>query len=637
MLHRKFAVIKLWPELKTAEDECIARIKLAAADLGLECIQVDSFARLTAPPHTQLTAQDVDFVLSLHFETPKCYDIFSFVALWNPLQFYYEWGYRRCTSHLLTHDDFLSCSSPWADDHVLRSISRDPARDKPLFHLYHSLGKTLFPPTTGEGRVFYAGINWERVSGKKGRHGELLRLLDAGDFIRIFGPRKFQGVDVWAGYLNYAGALAFDGLSVVREINRAGIGLALSSDAHTQSELMSNRLFESIAAGAVTICDENPFARRFFGDSLLYIDCSLPPEETFHQVTAHIHWIRANPDKALRLAADAQEIFRREFTLSHCLDKIYAGLSRRKEQLDALSRPRAGAGAIDVLLLMPEFSPAVLEGHIESCLAQRGVTIRPILLMSRRDSALFGDRVRARLSQLEIPIRVECAPFFDCHPDGSVRLRRRIGQVLSASIEGLVESEFFSFVGPHERLFSNHFSSLLNALERDVSAAVAASNLIYKHHTEGRDQAVLQDTLRLEDSAPRAPTGYGRFLFRRAAVDGDVHAALRYLDTLAMHALVLPQEVVQSRRATVLLDVQNRFNLDFRLANPAEEREILLDYAPQLAAKRVYTDPIAAFEQLDAGAKTKMAVALAHSVPFPELVKKLGFGAYRWWLKKRHS
>src|SRR5829696_5192870 len=77
MLHRKFAVIKLWPELKTAEDECIARLKLAARDLEVECIEVDSFARMTTPPHTQLTSDDVDFVLSLHFETPKCYDIFS--------------------------------------------------------------------------------------------------------------------------------------------------------------------------------------------------------------------------------------------------------------------------------------------------------------------------------------------------------------------------------------------------------------------------------------------------------------------------------------------------------------------------------------------------------------------------------
>src|SRR5215217_1426061 len=138
MLRRKFAVIKLWPELKTAEDECIARLKMAAQDLGLECIEVDSFARTAAQPRVQLTSNDIDFVLSLHFETPKCYDLFSFVALWNPLRFYHEWGYRKFTEHLLTHDDFLSCSSDWADDHVVRNISADITRDKPVFHLYHS-------------------------------------------------------------------------------------------------------------------------------------------------------------------------------------------------------------------------------------------------------------------------------------------------------------------------------------------------------------------------------------------------------------------------------------------------------------------------------------------------------------------
>jgi hypothetical protein len=112
-LHRKFAVIKLWPELTVAVDEWIARLRITARSLGLECLMVDSFARLIDPPHTQLTAEDLDFVLSLHLETPKRDDIFSFVALWNPLQFFHDWGYRGYSRNLLTHDDSLSCSSPW--------------------------------------------------------------------------------------------------------------------------------------------------------------------------------------------------------------------------------------------------------------------------------------------------------------------------------------------------------------------------------------------------------------------------------------------------------------------------------------------------------------------------------------------
>ena len=379
---RKFGVIKLWPKLKTAEDECIARIKSAAAAAGLECIEVDYSARLTAPPHTQLTANDVDFILSLHFETPKCYDIFSFVALWNPLQFYYDWGYRKFTGHLLTHDDFLSCSSPWADDHVLRNIAGDPTRDRPRLRLYHSLAAPLFEPALGDGKLFYVGINWERVSGKSGRHEQLLTLLDQAGSIRIFGPKEFQGIEVWRGYRGYSGPIPFDGISVVREIHRAGIGLALSSKAHTQSELMSNRLFECLAAGVVTICDENPFGRKFFGDSLLYIDTTLPPGKIFEQLTNHIDWIRANPERALELAAKAQQIFREKFTLTQCLEDLYAGLASRKQELRSLCLPQREHGPIDVLFMMPVYDAAVLDAHLESFCAQDDVALRPVLLMN---------------------------------------------------------------------------------------------------------------------------------------------------------------------------------------------------------------------------------------------------------------
>lgn len=139
------------------------------------------FARLTTPPFTQLTREDIDFVLHLHYETPKCYDMFSIVALWNPLGFYHMWGYRRHASHLLTHDDFVSCDSRPADDHVARLIARSPMRVGPAFTLHHSLAEPILPPTTGEQRLFYVGINWERIKSKDGRHAELLRLLDVID------------------------------------------------------------------------------------------------------------------------------------------------------------------------------------------------------------------------------------------------------------------------------------------------------------------------------------------------------------------------------------------------------------------------------------------------------------------------
>jgi len=228
MLRRKFAVIKLWPGQKAAEDEVIERLKIAGKVLDLECVVVDSFARLIHPPHTQLTQNDVDFVLSLHFETPKRFDIFSFVTLWNPLEFYHEWGYRKFTRHLLTHDDFLSCDSISGDDHVMRCISNGPPRERPLFRFYPTLAGPILEPTLGDKKLFYVGVNWEKSIRQPGRHDGLLGMLDESDDLRIFGPKLHGGVDVWQGSKSYVGPIPFDGGFVVRLINQAGISLVLS-------------------------------------------------------------------------------------------------------------------------------------------------------------------------------------------------------------------------------------------------------------------------------------------------------------------------------------------------------------------------------------------------------------------------
>jgi len=335
-LRRKFAVIKFWPEVKAAEDEIIARLQITAHSLGLECLVVDSFARLIHAPHTQLTRDDVDFVLSLHFAAPKCFDIFSFITLWNPLQFYQERGYTQFTRNLLSHDDFLSCDSISGDDHVMRSAYRATRRERPLLRFYPTASSPILAPTLGDQTLCYLGINWERLTQTAGRHDGLLGLLDDDNGLRIYGPRIYSGVEVWRGFKSYVGPIPFDGESVVRLIHMSGISLVLSSPAHRQSEMMSCRIFESAAAGAVIICDENSFARRYFGDSLLYIDSSLPAEEVYGQVQSHLNWIKGEPAKALEMANASQSVFLQNFTMRSCVERIYEQLPTRKRSLECL-------------------------------------------------------------------------------------------------------------------------------------------------------------------------------------------------------------------------------------------------------------------------------------------------------------
>ncbi|MDT1107470.1 glycosyltransferase family 1 protein, partial [Pseudomonas aeruginosa] len=76
----------------------------------------------------------------------------------------------------------------------------------------------------------------------KGRFHEVLTRLDAQKMIRIYGPELIQGVAPWEGFQTYSGELPFDGSSMLEAINSCGVCLALSSKAHQNSGIMSNRL-----------------------------------------------------------------------------------------------------------------------------------------------------------------------------------------------------------------------------------------------------------------------------------------------------------------------------------------------------------------------------------------------------------
>jgi hypothetical protein len=651
MLRRKFAAIKLWPGQKAAEDEVIERLKIAARLLDYECLVVDSFARLIHPPYTQLTQDDVDFVLSLHFETPKQFDIFSFVTLWNPLQFYHEWGYRKFTRHLLTHDDFLSCDSTSGDDHVMRSISNGPPRERPLFRFYPTLSGPILEPTLGDKKLFYAGMNWEKSSKKPGRHDGLLGLLDEAGDLRIYGPKVYGGAEVWQGFKSYVGPIAFDGVSVVRLINQAGISLVLSSQAHARSEMMSSRIFESSASGAVIICNENPFARRHFGDALLYIDTTLAPEETYGQVQSHLAWINSEPGKAIEMAKRSQAIFRENFRLDTCLERIYQGLSARKTQLACAYTPKRHEEKICVVFLMPEFHPEILEQHIASCQAQKNVAIRGIVAMDVRDAEIFGSRVECRLSGSQAPLEIAQLHFMERRPDGSVRRRRPIGEAISEVIRDLVEEDYLCIVAPHERLFSDHLGSLLRALQDLPEAGSAWSDALQANHVKDKDNPELRDDPDISNSANDRAIGFGRFLFRVSAIEERVYTALPYLDALAMHLLIGTSKSAPTRRCTLI--ASNSADHADRADNAVAvdlEREILIDILPGVFRSEApeqtqhvqqpiqqlqpTTLSIAGMTQEE---RTQLAVELAHSVPLPSSLKKLAFGAYRLWFRMTSS
>lgn len=573
----RFAIVKLWPEIKTAEDECIARLKIAAANLGLECIEIHADGRLLEEPDKNITKKDVDFVLHLHYDTPKLYDVFSFVALWNPIQFYYEWGYARTSRNLLTHDDFVSCSSPAADDHVGRLIRKTATHLPPVFNLYHSIADIVHPPSLGDHKLFYAGINWDALRGGISRHQELLQHLDKTGHLRIFGPTLFQGIEVWKGYDSYVREIPFDGVSMLDEISKAGIALVLSSQAHKDSELMSNRLFESVAAGALVICDENNFAKKFFGDSLLYIDSRCSVEEIFVAIESHLAWERENPEPALAMVAKAQAIFREKFSLKKNLSDLYQGLPNRKLELTKRQQPDSSARMnVCLYLLLPEYSEDILDAHIASAVAQEYENCSPVLIIDKTAATKYRSSIESTLAKLSININVLEIDFFDYGINKEIKVRRKMGAVIAAVLGLTPQTDAVVFVAPNEQIFSNHLQVLVGSLVRNPDTNCSATAAILKH----TDQPIhgIHERIDFCEFTPDSTIGYARFIFRASMLPHDLSLALPYLDRKVMAALVGDNIIIQEIPSTVIIDVINEFPSG--VWDEGQENNLIASFSP---------------------------------------------------------
>lgn len=575
----RFAIVKLWPDIKTAEDECIARIKIAAQVLGIECIEVKANGLLISDSSVHVSKANVDFVIHLHYDTPKLYDAFSFVALWNPIHFYHEWGYERTSRNLTTHDDFLSCSSDAADDHVARMVRMSSTHLPANFHLYHSTADVMYPPSLGDCKLFYAGINWEAISGGRSRHQDVLKRLDKTDFLRIYGPTIFQGVRVWANYKSYVCEVPFDGISLIKEISKAGISLVLSSQAHKDSELMSSRLFESVSAGALVICDENLFAKKFFGNSLLYIDSRSPSEQIYTDITRHLEWIHTHPDEAIAMITKAQEIFLQKFTLTRNLADLYDGLAERMLKLSAQQNPPENpAPKVLIYFLMTNYDESVLKAHIQNINVQDYADFYPVLVVDSLVSNLYRPKIEELLATSSFTIELVELNYFSYGIHPKIKANRPLGSVLSQLLSATEGFDAVMFVAPNEKIFSNHISVLAGALQRkpDVHCASTAAILINGdapvHH--------VHETLDFGHVNPVGPTGYGRFIFRVSAIPEDINIALQYLHGRPLAVLVGNNNIDQQLPATIIIYLDTIF--PDRPYKDAHENQIINAYCSQV-------------------------------------------------------
>ena len=325
----RIGLINPWPDVQGAESEALMRIKQSMCLMGLDAVIIECngyrLDDLQKPTGIKYNGSDFDFVISFNYEVPKLLDCFYYHTLWSPPEMALRLGEYagRLANNLMMSDDYLSYWHGNMETHIKSVCSGSICGELDMDNassLVASFDRSLMlKPDLSDPRMFYCGMNWEKVDGGAVRHNELFKLLDSTEKVKFFGPEKVNGwgdIRPWDGYKCYKGSIPFDGTSILKELNQCGVCLVLSSDIHRRAGAATNRTYEACVSGAVMISDDNPFMLEHFKDAALFINYNKnDPQDTFRQIMEKYEWILTHKEEAYALAKRAQEIFAEKFAV----------------------------------------------------------------------------------------------------------------------------------------------------------------------------------------------------------------------------------------------------------------------------------------------------------------------------------
>jgi hypothetical protein len=536
-----FIVPHTWPETRNAEFEVLQRLAIAARNIGATMIAVDNDGRplwanrpMWLDKSKPIDPTGIEFMISLHFESPRLLDIYSYYALWQPLDFYFQFGYEASLEKMLSHNDCLSCLSDSADAHARTTFgARGDLNPAPFPNLFHNAAQPyLEPHIDDQARLFYIGINWERLGKRKGRHAGVFEILDDAEVLDIYGPRKFLGVAPWEGFRSYRGELPFDGHSTLDAINKAGICLALSSEAHKRSGLMSNRLFEGLAAGAAVIVDSNRWAKTHFSDIVYFIDDNGSEDDVAFQIKTIVDDIRLNPEAAMDRVRRGQARLAEKFSLEGSLSKLIADHPERLKhhQATALS-----AGSVGVVMTYEGNSLDEILDMVGCVAAQTMVSVDLALICD----ATFFEAHREAIAAVAVgSIRALNPVLLNLErrerlADQPVLQTTATGPSMAAALKGL-QTEYFCFIRSDERWFHDHLASLVAALTRTPSSVLGLSGALEETvHMKQTTRRLTSLRVASTDSDllnARYASEFGRFIFARSVLEHTSLDCLFLLD-----------------------------------------------------------------------------------------------------------
>ena len=452
----KFAIVCSWPERQAAENETISRISYAASLINKDVIVITTNGEILnnfKPTKKFITNEDVDFVINLHYSTPKGYDGFSYVALWNPIDFYYSSfnGYFGNIANTLTHHDALSCYADIVDHQFIRNSKKlNKLHEKPYFYLSHSnAGPYYEPDGKNRDKIFYCGINWDKNNTNNGRFGDIFKILGKKEIIEIYGPERY-----WKGITKaYRGFIPFDGISLIKVMSKNLLGIAFSHKAHIESKMISSRIFELVSAGVLPICDQNEFVIKHFGDLVLY--CDTTKNDIIEQIEKHYTWAKQNPDKVNEMVIKLQDLIKDKYNIAKQIEQIYKEHTERRIKIESKYCANTEKFCVNILYIVTKDDDL----SSLSCIKQKYKNIKIFIIVSDAEKHNIELKIKEYLNEYNILV----------YQKNHKSSKDQVGEILQCIKEELPKEEFnlFMLMSQYERIFYDHISSLVRKFEDD--------------------------------------------------------------------------------------------------------------------------------------------------------------------------
>lgn len=449
----KIAFMDVFEAGNNAEAETTQRLKYCIEKQGHSFYTINSegfFIDRSEYQDTHIDNTDIDFFYTFnHFERMP--------VLPNKVGIFFHWAPSgHFPAHLLSL--YISNMNCFDDvfggyeslDAFLDTVSSG-MENASLIHIGSSVPLDyVIAPQANKRKLFYVGINVEKKTGTQ-RFGNLFRLLDQKNKIAFFGPNDVFGIKgCWDGYKNYKGAIPFDGKTIIKKINECGVCLALNSPAHNNAGTVSNRIYEAAAAGAIIISDDNVYVRKYFGDSVFYIDINKKEDELCRDILNILSWIDEHPLESFKKANDAQTIFKKKLSLDlmlkQAINKISA--SQYAENLSEL---------IDVICFIKTQEEYLKIMTLLS--SQYYKTINTIII----SDDCINDRVKADFDIIYI-----------------VSNLKKKGEAFAGALEH-IKGNYFIILDGASDMQNRHIKKIYSALSRNKSAYFAYTGCYEKN------------------------------------------------------------------------------------------------------------------------------------------------------------